>query len=132
MLEKHELEDSLPRIYEEATGRPYGGGRLDDAMSLGADEMALLRSICGDDLHFELTRELLDVERRHRSMGRRHGLFKAIDQAFRRGAFDSAEEAEATALERRDALSGVRTVALEPSLPLLVPRIAPGDGGAAA
>lgn len=130
VLEKHELEDSLPRIYEEATGHPYPGGRLDDNLVLGAEEIALLREICGDELHFQLTRELLDVERQHRSMGRRHGLFKALDQAFRRGAFDSAEEAEARALERRDTLDLVRTVALEPSLPFVVPR--GGDVGESA
>ena len=44
--------------------------------------MAILRDICGtDDLHFQLTRELLDVERQHRSMARRAGLFKALEQA---------------------------------------------------
>ena len=77
----HELEDSLPRIYEEVLGQPYPGGRLDDNMTLGADEMAILREIAGDELHFQLTRELLDVERQHRSMGRRHGLFRAMDKA---------------------------------------------------
>ena len=122
VLEKHELEDSLPHIYEEATGRRWPGGRLDDNLTLGAEEMALLRDICGDELHFQLTRELLDVERQHRSMGRRHGLFKAMDQAFRRGAFDSSDEAEARALERRDIVDGARATALEPSLPFVVPR----------
>jgi len=120
VLEKHEIEDSLPRIYEEVLGEPYPGGRLDDNMTLGADEMAILRDIAGDDLHFQLTRELLDVERQHRSMGRRHGLFKALENAFRRGSHDSAEEAEMRALERRDELDAVRAEALELPLPLIV------------
>src|SRR3984957_4806696 len=29
VLEKHELEDSLPTIYEEVMGTPYAGGRID-------------------------------------------------------------------------------------------------------
>jgi DNA sulfur modification protein DndC len=120
VLEKHELEDSLPRIYQEALGEPYPGGRLDDNMTLGADEMAILREIAGDELHFQLTRELLDVERQHRLMGRRHGLFKALEQAFRRGAYDSADEAEARALERRDELEAVRAEARELPLPWIV------------
>ena len=32
VIDKHELEDSLPRIYQEATGIPYPGGPLDDDM----------------------------------------------------------------------------------------------------
>lgn len=119
VLEKHELEDSLPRIYEDVLGEPYPGGRLDDNMTLGAEEMAILREIAGDDLHFQLTRELLDVERQHRSMGRRHGLFKALDQAFRRGTYGSAEEAASRALERRDELDAARTQARELPLPFV-------------
>lgn len=122
VLEKHELEDSLPRIYEEAMGEPYPGGRIDDNMTLGADEMAILREIAGDELHFQLTRELLDVERQHRLMGRRHGLFRALEQAFRRGAYDSAEEAEARALERRNEFDAVRGEARDLPLPLIVSR----------
>jgi len=124
VLDKHELEDSLPGIYEKAIGKPYPGGRLDDSMTLGAEEMSLLRDLCDDDLHYQLTRELLDVERQHRSMGRRHGLFKALDKAFRRGAHDSADEAEARALDRRDHLDERRAEAMELPLPLLVDRMA--------
>lgn len=119
VLEKHEIEDNLPRIYESALGKPYPGGRLDDNMTLGAEEMAILREIAGDELHFQLTRELLDVGRQHRSMSRRHGLFKALEQAFRRGGYDSADEAEQRALARREELDAVRSQALELPLPLV-------------
>jgi DNA sulfur modification protein DndC len=100
----------------------YDGPALDDNLVLGAEEMALLRDICGDDLHFQLARELIDVERQHRSMGRRHGLFKALESAFRRGSYESAEEAEGRALERRDVMDAVRAEALEPETPFLVQR----------
>lgn len=108
VVEKHEIEDSLPRIYEEAVGEPYPGGRVDDGTSLGAEEMDILREVAGDDLHFQLVRELLDVERSYRTMGRRHGLFDAVERAFRRGAYDSAEEAEQRARDRRDSLEAAR------------------------
>jgi DNA sulfur modification protein DndC len=115
VLEKHELEDRLPVIYEEVTGESYPGGRLDDNLVLGAQELAVLREICGDDdLHYQLTRELLDVERRHRTMIRRSGLFKAMEQALRRGFYENADEAESRALERREMLNGVRAAVSEP------------------
>lgn len=122
LIEKHELEDSLPTIYERETGAPYPGGRFDDSMVLGAEEMTLLRELCDDDLHFQLTRELLDIERQHRSMGRRHGLFKALDQAFRRGSYQSAEEAEERALLRREILDGARADAFNEPSPFLTER----------
>jgi DNA sulfur modification protein DndC len=120
VLEKHELEDSLPSIYQEVLGVPFPAGRLDDNLVIGAEEMRILREICEDDvLHFELARELLDVERQHRSMARRHGLFKALEQAFRRGYYDSADDAEQRALSRRDVLLSARASAMEPDLPFL-------------
>ncbi|MFK3780957.1 DNA phosphorothioation system sulfurtransferase DndC [Agrobacterium sp. NPDC089420] len=103
VVEKHEIEDSLPRIYEEVLGKPFPDGRMDDSLSFGHAEIEILRQICGEDeLHFQLTRELLDIERQHRTMARRSGLFKALEQSLRRGSYDSAEEAEQTALRRRD------------------------------
>lgn len=127
VIEKHELEDSLPTIYSEVVGKPYPGGALDDNLVLGPGEMEVLREICGDDdLHYQLTRELLDVERQHRSMMRRAGLFKALEQALRRGSHSSADEAEQRALERRDVLAEVRQIVTEPELPLLQP-VRPSD-----
>lgn len=122
VLEKHEIEDDLPRIYESVMGSPYSGGRIDDNLMLGADEMAILREICAsDDLHFQLTRELLDVERQHRSMARRGGLFKALEQALRRGFYENAEDAEQRALTRRGVLDDVRNATAEAELPLIQP-----------
>lgn len=108
VVEKHEIEDNLPRIYEEVLGEPFPDGRLDDSFAFGRAEMDMLREICGEDeLHFQLTRELLDIERQHRTMARRSGLFKAIEQSLRRGSYDSAEQAQETALRRRDRLEDI-------------------------
>jgi DNA sulfur modification protein DndC len=94
VVEKHEFEDLLPRVYEEEMGEHYPGGAIDDSYGSGADEVALLREICGDDeLHFELVRELLDTERRYRTMARRSGLFVELERSLRRGFFDSEEDA---------------------------------------
>ena len=69
MVEKHEFEDRLPAIYAEAMGEPYPGAPMDEHLPLGARDLEILQEITGGDrLHFELVRELLDVERRHRPM----------------------------------------------------------------
>lgn len=109
VVEKHEIEDSLPRIYEEAVGEPYPGLRLDDNMVLGEEEVGLLRELCGaDHLHFQLVRELLSIQKRHRSMLRRAGIFKAFERAFTRSFFTDEDDAVNRARQRRDALAAAR------------------------
>jgi DNA sulfur modification protein DndC len=110
VVDKHEMEDVLPRLYEEVLLTPYPGPALDDNPVFGAAEMDLLREACGDDpLRFQLARELLDVERRHRAMVRRAGLFDAIEGAFRRSFYATAEDATEFALAKEAAFKEVRT-----------------------
>lgn len=105
VVEKHEIEDNLPRVYEEATGNPYPGGSLDDNLVMGATEMELLRELCEDDeLHFQLVRELLSIEKRHKSMLRRAGLFDALESSFYRNFYEDENDAIERARQRRDAL----------------------------
>ncbi len=109
VLDKHELEDSLPRIYEEATGEQYIGAEIVNHHAFGQDEMRILRDICDEDeLHFQLIRELLDIEAGYRTHSRRRGLFDALESAFQRNAYTGIEDATARARERRDALKAAR------------------------
>ena len=99
IAEKHEIEDTLPGIYEKATGKTYPGKTLDENLVFGPDEMAILNEVCEEDrIHYELSRELLDVERRYRTMSRRAGLFNAIDVALQRGYYANEEDATQMAL----------------------------------
>ncbi|CAM2952680.1 sulfurtransferase DndC [Mycobacterium intermedium] len=108
VVEKHEFEDNLPRIYEAATGERYPGRPLDEHLPLGADVVEVLSEVVGDDrLHFELVRELLDVEQRHRSRARRAGLFDSLEKALRRGFYENEDDATERALNRKAALERV-------------------------
>jgi DNA sulfur modification protein DndC len=101
VVDKHELEDSLPSIYTGATGEPYPGCRLDDNLVLGAEAMAELHSLCGDDrLHYELTRELLSIERQQRAHARRSGLFDRLEKSISRHFYDDREDAVELARQR--------------------------------
>lgn len=105
VVEKHEVEDTLPVVYQEITGQSFPGKALDDGWTFGLTEMQLLREVCGDEhLHFELIRELLDIEQGFQARVRRAGLFDAIEQAFRRGFYDDEDDATQFARRRRDAL----------------------------
>ena len=94
VVDKHELEDVLPGVYEEATGESYPGSRLDDNLMLGAEELQVLEEICdGERSHYEMIRELLSVERQQKMNSKRAGLFKQLERAVARHYFRNREEA---------------------------------------
>jgi len=106
VVEKHEIEDSLPRIYREVTGESYQGVPLDDQCPLDYKTMELLKEVCegfdhdGEDvrMRYEMVREMLSVESRFRNQGRRAGLFKDLEDALGRHFYwnesDAAEWAK--------------------------------------
>ncbi|MFT3769713.1 MAG: DNA phosphorothioation system sulfurtransferase DndC [Minicystis sp.] len=108
VTEKYEIEDSLPRIYAEALGEPYPGPALEESAVFGDEDMALLRAACaGDEMHFQLARELLAVERKHRAMARRAGLYEELEKALRRNFYTSEEDAEQFALAKQKARDAI-------------------------
>ena len=101
VIDKHEMEDSLPRIYQEVTGSPYPGPRLDDTMTLQSEDLAMLREACGDDqLHYELTRELLGVTRQALQSQRRAGHYDRMERTFAKHYYDGQEDAMEHAREK--------------------------------
>lgn len=101
VVEKHEFEDHLPMIYANAVGEPYPGRPLDEHLPLGPEMVDILHEVVGDDrLHFELVRELLDVEQRHRAQARRSGVFESLEKALRRGFYDDEIDATTRANQR--------------------------------
>jgi DNA sulfur modification protein DndC len=118
VVEKHELEDSLPEIYETAMGESYPGQPLDDGHPFGALEMKLLREVSSSDLEFQMLRELIDTELQYRTTVRRSGLFDVIEKVIRKHYYHDEEDAvtfarwRATSLHQDD-------VAAERNLPIL-------------
>jgi DNA sulfur modification protein DndC len=103
VVDKHELEDSLPQIYQEVTGVEYCGRPLDDNLVLGGFEMRELEEVCqGDRLRYELIRELLSITAQQRSTARRAGLFEQLEKSFNRHFYDDREDALARAQKIAD------------------------------
>ena len=68
--------------------------------------MHILEEICdGDRLHYELTRELLHVEKQLRMKARRAGLYKRLEEAFRKHYYTDKDDATEWALRKRDAIA---------------------------
>ncbi len=99
--EKHEFDDSLPRIYEEVMGEPFKDTRIQEKKLLGNDEWSILQEICSEDaMHLELMAKLLDTERQHATKSRR-GVFENLEKCFDSSS-RSKEEAIAHAHEKRN------------------------------
>ncbi len=112
VAEKHEIEDSLPGIYEKVIGESYPGKAIDERQNLKVDDLELLKSLCkeeGDDegVLYQLSRELLHIEHQNRTMVRRSKLFDEMRGALYKAAFTSEEEAEDYARRRKEAIDDI-------------------------
>lgn len=105
LFEKHEIEDSVPRIFEEVMGSPYPAPLLDDNQVFNAGDIDLLRQIAAseddpDQLHFHLVRQLLSVEGKYQHAARRAGLFDELNDVMEYHAFNGEREALEFAVHR--------------------------------
>ncbi|HLO88542.1 MAG TPA: DNA phosphorothioation system sulfurtransferase DndC [Nostocaceae cyanobacterium] len=100
--EKHEFDDSLPRIYQEVTGEEFKDPRPgSDYRVLGSDEWAVLEEICADDkMHLELMSKLLDTEYQFRKKARRVGIYDTLEKCFETSSRSQEEAIENAHLKR--------------------------------
>mgnify|MGYP005841479551 CR=1 FL=1 len=96
LLEKHEVEDLVPAIYGEVLGQDYPGDDIDEALVFDSEILELLKECCGDesDLIYELSRNLLDIERRYRTLGARRGLFSDLEKEVKKCFFSDSVDAK--------------------------------------
>ena len=100
--EKHEFDDSLPRIYQEVMGEPFKDPRPGAGNSLlGSDEWDVLEDICGEDaMHLELMAKLLDTERQFRTKARRLGIYESLEKCFETSSRSKEEAIQNAHLKR--------------------------------
>lgn len=114
--EKHEIEDSLPRIYKKATGEEYPSQSIDEGQIFKFEDLEILKEICKsnddpDDIHYQMLREMLHVEQGYRGAYRRNGIFETLEKTVRQHAFLNKEDALAFKLTQAN--SGSDEVTLE-------------------
>jgi DNA sulfur modification protein DndC len=108
--EKHEFDDSVPRIYEEVTGEVFKDPRPGaDQSILGTDEWGVLEEICdGDGMHLELMARLLDTERQFKKKTRRVGIYETLEKCF-----DTSSRSPEVAIRNAHLKRDLRQAALE-------------------
>lgn len=102
---KNEIEDNLPKIYKDVTGKPYIGSKRSHHPLLNNDVLTKLKKHCGqfndeDGLKYEQVRTLLSITDRYKHQLRRTKLFDELEKAIDKGAFNNIDEARKFALQR--------------------------------
>lgn len=94
VVEKHEFDDSLPRIYQKVTGEAYPF--IDDLepTPFGESEWKVIEEIGGGDhVYMELLSSLLDIEQRGKSMVLRRRVIEELEDVIRRSFYVDEEDA---------------------------------------
>lgn len=104
--EKREFDDSLPRIYEEVTGKPFVDPAIKTNKYYGQSEWELLHKVCrelypDEQLLPEMQARLLDVEAKSSTMIRRRNIKKSIEDEIKYCYYKDEEDAVEMARLRR-------------------------------
>ena len=97
--EKHEFDDSLPRIYQEVIGETFPDNSLYKTNTFGSSVWELLREVCspenndGETQLFELMYTLIDIESRSDIMNNRKGILNSIETTIKQNFY--TDEADA-------------------------------------
>ena len=106
--EKHEREDSVPRIYEKVFGKgSYPGTKVRNHTVFNSEVLGELEQLCkskGDEdgLKYQQIRNLLSIVDSHKHQLRRTKMFNTLRDSLDKGAFASVDDARRFALSRKE------------------------------
>ena len=104
VVEKHEFDDSLPRIYESATGRPYPHTDELATKPFGREEWQILEEMTGSNhVRRELLASILNIEQRHGTALSKRSVTQQLETVLRRCFYESEQDA-VEYQKRRDAI----------------------------
>jgi len=103
--EKHEAEDTVPKIYQKVFNKEYPGKKRAHHPILNIDVLEKLKQHCAeqgdeDGLLYQQIRAVMSIANKHKNKLRRANLSKELETSLDKGAFDTLFEAKQFALER--------------------------------
>ena len=106
--EKHEFEDSLPKIYYDVTGNVYEDDLIVQNRYYSKEEWDLLKLVCkeefpDEELMLELQSSLLDITAKESTMSRRKNISKVLEKEILKCAYKDEPDALKVENERRNA-----------------------------
>lgn len=114
VIEKHEFDDSLPKIYESIVGKPFNDPEWIGSEAYGHEEWEILKKTCQEvapeeELAFEMMFNLIDTENQANSVNQRKGLLDNLEMCIKHNFY--RDEVDATEyyskqLERKKNMGG--------------------------
>ena len=98
VYDKHEFDDSLPRIYERVIGRPFEDPEWMHNENFGMEEWEILEKVCHEmypeeELAFEMMYTLVDLENRAAGINQRKDILKNINATISKTFYKNEEDA---------------------------------------
>ena len=114
VLDKHEFDDSLPRIYEDVFGTSFEDPQWIGSETFGHDEWELLKEVCtesseDEELLYEMAYSLIDLENYSNSLNQRKGIQSSLEKTIKQNFYkneDDATEYYASMMNRKQELGG--------------------------
>lgn len=99
VYEKHEFDDSLPRIYESVMNKAFDDPEWIGSDAYGKTEWDILKKTCEDlfpneEMAFEMLYSLIDTEKQANSVNQRKGILDSLESCIKHNFY--ADEADAT------------------------------------
>ena len=107
VLEKHEFDDAVPRIYSEVFGKKFEDSSWICAEGFGKEEWDILQSVCqelyGDEeLAFEMMYSLIDIENNAVGMNQRKGIIDNLESVISKTFYQNEDDATQYYMEKME------------------------------
>ena len=104
--EKHEFDDSLPRIYKKVMGTDFEHNSIVKNKYYGQQEWELLAEVCKDlypehVLMLEMQSGLLDIEARNSAISSKRNVVRNLEGKIKQSFYKDEEDAENVMRQRR-------------------------------
>lgn len=96
--DKHEFDDTVPKIYEEVIGKKFVDPEWIHNDNFESEEWKILKEICetsyaDEELVFEMMYTLIDIENKSTGLNQRKGILDAIDSTISKTFYKNEEDA---------------------------------------
>ena len=98
VYDKHEFDDSLPRIYEEIMGKPFEDPNWIGSEAYGHTEWQILQETCKElfpeeDLSIEILYNLNDTENQSNSVNQSKGKLDSLEKCIKHNFYANEDDA---------------------------------------
>ena len=96
--DKHEFDDSLPKIYEKVVGKEFEDPEWIHYENFEAEEWNILKEVCeemfpDEELAFEMMYSLVDVENKSSGVNQRKGILDSVNSIIGKTCYKNEEDA---------------------------------------